>query len=104
MDAGGRRIVMINPAIAEKSAETFDVWDSCFSADAAFFGLTRRRREITVTYADESGRVRTELFRGDLSELFQHEIDHLDGILFTDRIVDNRIVMRSEWERMAGGT
>ncbi len=100
MDAGGRRIVMVNPRITAKSAETFDVWDSCFSADAAFFGMTRRHRTITVEYRDETGRAVTEEFRDDLSELFQHEIDHLDGILFTDRIIGNRIIMRSEWEKL----
>ncbi len=107
MDAGGRRIVMINPEIIAHSENTFDVWDSCFSADVAFFGLTRRYREITVRWIDDKRTPVRRVFRDDLSELFQHEIDHLHGILFIDRIVDNRIIMRSEWEkryRRAGNT
>lgn len=99
MEAEAERVVMINPRITRRSEEIFEVWDTCFSADLAFFGLTPRHRWITVEYADETGREVVREFSGDLSELFQHEIDHLDGILFTDRIIDNQIMMRSEWEK-----
>ena len=95
-----REIVMINPVITGKSEEMFEVWDSCFSADAAFFGNTLRHREIEVKYLDAECKKVKEVFRDDMSELFQHEIDHLQGILFTDRIIDNQIIMRSEWERL----
>ena len=100
MEAGGKSIVMINPRIIDRSDETFEVWDSCFSADVAFFGKTVRNRAITVEYFDEDQNKVTERFEDDLSELFQHEIDHLDGILFTDRIINNEIIMRSEWEKL----
>ena len=100
MEADGERIAMINPRITRKSEATFEVWDSCFSADVAFFGKTLRHRAITVEFRDENmAKVRRE-FEGDLSELFQHEIDHLEGILFTDRIIDNQIIMRREWEKL----
>lgn len=76
-----------------------DVWDSCFSADVAFFGKVRRNQRIEVAYYDERQNRVLAQFDGDLSELFQHEIDHLDGVLFTDHIIDNEIIMRSEWEQ-----
>lgn len=101
MDADSRKIVMINPSIKERSKEEFEVWDSCFSADVAFFGKTIRNKTITVEYFDENQNKRGETFEDDLSELFQHEIDHLEGILFTDRIVDNQVMMRSEWEKLS---
>jgi peptide deformylase len=67
----------------------------------AFFIETVRSREITVKYTDEKGQDITETFSDDLSELFQHEIDHLDGILATDYLKDTRkIIMRSEWEKL----
>jgi len=94
------RIVLINPVITAKSYEMFEVWDSCFSADVAFFGKTLRHKEISVEYFNERGEKNIEVFSGDLSELFQHEIDHLDGILFTDRIINNQIIMRAEWEKI----
>ncbi len=100
METEKKKIVIINPQIIKKSRETFEVWDSCFSADLAFFGRTLRHRSITVEYVNEHQEQRTENFTDDLSELFQHETDHLEGILFTDRIIDNQIIMRSEWERL----
>lgn len=93
------RRVLINPVITAKSSEMFEVWDSCFSADVAFFGKTLRHKVISVEFFNERGEKNIEVFSGDLSELFQHEIDHLDGILFTDRIINNQIIMRSEWEK-----
>jgi peptide deformylase len=100
LEAAGKPIVMINPRITARSPETFRVWDSCFSADLSFFGKTERHRSVTVEYFDKKqNRIRAG-FTDDLSELFQHEIDHLEGILFTDRIVDNQIVMRGEREKL----
>jgi peptide deformylase len=100
MEAGGKRIVMINPRIVSRSEETMDVWDSCFSADVAFFGKVRRNQRITVAYYDEQRNNVVTQFADDLSELFQHEIDHLDGVLFTDHIIDHEIIMRSAWEKL----
>lgn len=101
METEGRTIVMINPKIVTKSPETFEVWDSCFSADVAFFCRTLRHQTIDVEYWNEKQEAITETFTGDLSELFQHEIDHLNGILFTDHTIDHHIIMRSEWEKLA---
>ena len=100
METGGKRIVMLNPRIISHSEETMDVWDSCFSADVAFFGKVRRNQRITVAYEDEQQNNVVVEFADDLSELFQHEIDHLDGVLFTDHIIDHEIIMRSEWEKL----
>ena len=100
MESREKRIVMINPKVTGRSDEQFEVWDSCFSADVAFFGKTLRNRKITVEYFDEQQNKVVDRFEDDLSELFQHEIDHLDGILFTDHIIDNQIIMRSEWEKL----
>jgi len=100
METAGHRLVMINPTLLHCSPETFEVWDSCFSADVAFFGKTLRHQAITVAYVNEQQEQIHQEFVGDFSELFQHEIDHLEGILFTDRILDHQIIMRSEWEKL----
>ena len=100
MEAKENKITMLNPRIINKSQETFEVWDSCFSADVAFFGKTLRHKAMTVAYMNEHQQAIHEDFTGDLSELFQHEIDHLEGILFIDHIMNNQIMMRSEWERL----
>jgi len=100
MEFGTDKIIMINPLIVNKSGETFEVWDSCFSADVAFFGKTIRNKYIDVEYYDENELKIKRRFENDSSELFLHEIDHLDGILFTDNIINNQIIMRDEFEKL----
>lgn len=93
--------VMINPKITRKTDEKFWVWDSCFSFDVAFFVEILRHKEITVEYLNEKGETIEKNFSDDLSELVQHETDHLIGVLATDHLTDvKRIMLREEWERM----
>ena len=92
---------LINPEIVDRSEEKIVVWDACLSFLSIFMQV-ERNREITVRYQDARGASHT--FRaGDdrsLSELLQHEIDHLDGILAVDRVVDIKtICTREEFEK-----
>lgn len=94
------RLVMVNPVIKHKSEEMFSVWDSCFSFDVAFFVNIQRHVSIEVSYSNEHGEQMSNTFVNEMSELFQHEIDHLYGVLATDYLTDNKqIVIRSEWEK-----
>lgn len=92
---------LINPEIIERSAEKFIVWDACLSFLSIFMQV-ERHRGITVRYQNLSGET-CEFQAGDdrnLSELLQHEIDHLDGILAIDRVVDFKTVCtREEFEK-----
>lgn len=95
-----RSFAMVNPDIVWKSKGQFSVWDSCFSFDVAFFVKVKRHRRVRVEYEDIEGNVCVEDFGHDMSELVQHEIDHLYGILAVDHLEDfRRIVLREEWER-----
>ena len=95
-----RSFTLINPEIIWKSKETMDVWDSCFSFDVAFFVKNERFKSIRVKYQNERGELIEETFCDDISELLQHEIDHLHGILATDHLKDNKdIILRPEWEK-----
>jgi len=79
--------VLINPALTGPSAAIFDLWDDCMS----FLHLlvrVRRHRAVTVNYTDERWQPRTWAVQDDLSELLQHECDHLDGVLCTMRALD----------------
>ena len=92
---------LINPEIVWRSPETFEVWDSCFSMEAKFFVKIPRNRSIKVKYVDQFQEFHNETFTNDMSELLQHEIDHLDGIICSDRLTDTKnIVMRQEWEKL----
>jgi peptide deformylase len=91
--------IMVNPEITSKSDEQFWVWDSCFSFDVAFFVEILRHKKIKIKYQDERGDSHVKEFEDDMSELIQHETDHLQGILATDHLTDvKRLIMRQEWE------
>jgi peptide deformylase len=92
---------LVNPEITWRSEEKIVVWDACLSFLSIFMQV-QRHREITVRYQNLRGEwqeVRASEQR-DLSELLQHEIDHLDGILAIDRITDMRTMCtREEFEK-----
>jgi peptide deformylase len=88
---------LINPVITQQSAERVVVWDACLSFLSVFMQV-ERNREITVRYQDLRGE-RKEIRAGelrDLSELLQHEIDHLDGILCIDRVTNLKTICTKE--------
>jgi peptide deformylase len=98
---GARPWPLVNPEITERSEEKIVVWDACLSFLSIFMQV-ERHREIVVRYQDLRGewqelRAREER---NLSELLQHEIDHLDGILAVDRVTDIRTMCtREEFEK-----
>ncbi|MCC6554652.1 MAG: peptide deformylase [Polyangiaceae bacterium] len=97
---GGAPDVLVNPEIVWRSDETITMWDDCMSFPGLLVRL-RRNSSIAVRYTDEAGAAR-ETPRLDLatSELLQHEIDHLDGVLALDRALDREsIVSREAFER-----
>lgn len=94
-------LYIINPEISYKSPEMFEVWDSCFSFDVSFFVKISRHKSIAVDFRNETGKKNSAKYSNGLSELLQHEIDHLNGILATDHLTDPKnIIMRSEWEKL----
>ncbi len=91
---------LINPVITNRSRKKFRLWDDCFSFPDILVEV-ERNYSITVAYQDDAGKRKTVKAEGSLSELLQHEIDHLDGILAIDRAIDSRhIVLRSEHEKL----
>jgi peptide deformylase len=92
---------LINPRIVSRTTSTFGLWDDCFSFPDILVWL-RRNRSITVSFQNEEGVHSTLKASGSLSELLQHEIDHLDGILSIDRARSTKdIILRSE-KKLAG--
>ena len=81
--------MFINPSLSFPDGETYELLDDCMS----FPGLLvreRRHRRAVLRYTDTDGEARELRLEGDLSELLQHEYDHLDGILATMRAVDGK--------------
>jgi peptide deformylase len=91
-------LTLINPVIIRRTRKTMTLWDDCFSFPDLVV-LVRRHIGVDVRYQDPGGGEHTIHAEGSVAELFQHEIDHLDGILSIDRAVDTRhIVYRKEFE------
>lgn len=82
-------VVLINPEIMVKSEEMFELWDDCMCFPNLLVKV-RRHQRITIRYRDEQWKLQEWQLAGSLSELIQHEYDHLDGILCTMRAIDNR--------------
>ena len=95
----GRALCLMNPVYEFQSAETFRLWDDCFSFPNLLVYL-ERAATVRIRYHDEHGAEQTLIAAGALSELLQHEMDHLDGVLAVDRALDgNSLATREEWVR-----
>jgi len=77
-------LVFINPEIVRSSKEKKSMAEGCLSVENTY-GNVRRATKTTVRAYDEKGKKFTRGGSGLLSQIFQHEIDHLEGILFTDK-------------------
>jgi peptide deformylase len=78
---------LVNPEITHYSDETAMGWESCLSL-IDFRGLVRRSREVTVTAFNRDGEKTVIEATGFLAIVLQHEIDHLNGKVFLDRMED----------------
>lgn len=95
-------LLLLNPVLANPSAATLELWDDCMSFPDL---LVRVRRHVAfdLTYRDASWVEHTVRVEGALSELLQHELDHLDGILAVARAIDGRsFALQSERARLGG--
>jgi peptide deformylase len=88
--------VIVNPAIEPVDGETFVVNEGCLSVPD-LRGDVERFVNVRVRYLDRDGEPHEELRRGLTAGTFQHELDHLDGVLFLDRVSDPRTF--STWEQ-----
>jgi peptide deformylase len=82
-------LVYINPIITKKSRDKKQMEEGCLSC-RWWYGKVKRSTRITVSATDENGQPFTYEGKGLLAQIFQHEIDHLDGILFLDTAKDLR--------------
>lgn len=80
--------IFINPRIISNSEEMVyvDGGEGCLSVNREIEGIVPRYARINVEYFDEDGNKKTVRLRDELSVAFQHEFDHLNGILFYDHI------------------
>lgn len=77
--------VFINPVIIEEFGDDFVFNEGCLSLPDIHEEITRKS-EIKIQYTDENGMKKTGHFKGLVARIIQHEYDHLEGQVFTDRL------------------
>lgn len=78
-------VVIINPEIIWLSDETEKGWEGCLSIPG-LRGLVPRHRRIGIQFLTRNGEVREEEYGDFLARVFQHEYDHIQGMVFVDRV------------------
>ncbi len=98
-DEAPQLMVLVNPEIAEGEGECFEE-EGCLSVPD-YYAQVHRHSKVTVRYQDLAGRAHQMEAEGLLAIACQHEIDHLDGILFVDRLSPlKRGIFRKKWQKV----
>jgi peptide deformylase len=82
-------VVFINPTFSYLSDEMFELWDDCMSFPNLLVKV-KRHKSLVINYLDENWQPQIWKMEDSLSELLQHEYDHLDGVLCTMRAIDEK--------------
>ena len=90
--------VFINPVMEFPDDEMYELLDDCMSFPGLIVKVRRHRRAV-IRYFDLDMKPQVMELEGDLSELLQHEYDHLDGILATMRAVDHKSFYMEQMKR-----
>ncbi|NDJ19906.1 peptide deformylase [Myxacorys almedinensis] len=95
-------LVLINPVIKSMSSEIDVSQEGCLSIPGVYLDV-QRPEAIEVSFKDEQGRPKTLKATGLLARAIQHEIDHLNGVLFVDR-VNNQLALTQELKKRGFST
>jgi len=91
--------VLINPVIVETFGESVDLWEGCVSCGKeadVLFAQVPRFEKVRVTWLDERAQSHDETLDGFVAHVAQHETDHLNGMLFVDRVVNPMSYMMAD--------
>ncbi len=90
---------IINPEILECSLEKEKDWEGCLSVPS-LRGLVPRHKKIKVRYFDLHGKEQLEELTGFIARIFQHELDHLNGLTFIDQLESVKdLISENEWHK-----
>lgn len=81
--------IILNPELKNLSVEEFELWDDCMSFPNLLVKVSRHQ-SLTLSYRDENWKQQDWEVSGAISELIQHEFDHLNGVLCTMRVIDQK--------------
>jgi peptide deformylase len=88
---------IINPEILHYSSDKEKGWEGCLSVPS-MRGLVPRHIKIDVRYFDQQGNEQQKELTGFIARIFQHELDHLDGLIFIDQLESTKdLISEVEW-------
>jgi len=91
---------VINPKIISNSKEKAKDWEGCLSVPG-IRALVPRYKKITVSYTTEKGTLVKKQYKDFIARIFQHEYDHLEGLVFIDRIETTKdLISEKEYQKM----
>jgi peptide deformylase len=91
---------MINPQILAHSSDLVKGWEGCLSIPG-IRGLVPRYQAIEVEYSDRNGKLHKQELTDFVARIFQHELDHLDGIVFVDRLQSTQdLITEQEYQKL----
>jgi peptide deformylase len=91
---------MINPRIIAHSSEMIKDWEGCLSVPE-IRGLVPRYQTIQIEYTDRNGNLQKQELTDFIARIFQHEYDHLEGLVFLDRVENNRdLISEEEYQKL----
>lgn len=92
-------IAMLNPRIIACSTEVVKDWEGCLSIPG-IRGLVPRYQAIEIEYSDRNGKLYKQELTDFVARIFQHELDHLDGIVFVDRLeTTHDLITEQEYQK-----
>lgn len=98
-------LVIINPKITQTYGHRIQQWEGCISGGLlknGLFAKVPRYKKVELKYRDEKGRQQQKIFEGLPAHIIQHEVDHLNGMLFVDRVKDTKtFITYSEYLKLA---
>jgi len=96
-------IISVSEEKGQKQKKEKEIMEGCLSIPH-YYGPLKRARKIKIRYLSPEGEKKTETFRGLPAQIIQHEIDHLNGVLFVDRLLEQKKPLykleTDEWEKV----
>ena len=89
--------ILINPVMTMVGAETRDFFEGCLSI-TGYTAMVTRNREVAVSYLDEKGDAQEWRARGWPARVMQHEYDHLERVLYTDKMIRKSFMSTEEFK------
>lgn len=92
-------LIIINPELKFLNKKQEKSWEGCLSIPG-IRGLVPRYKEIEITYTTRTGEKKKEKYTDFVARIFQHEFDHLNGVVFLDRVDPKDLITEKEYQKL----